>query len=187
MTRPNDGMVETARSLTILSPQQRSIMRPCRLAIPVSLVACLFPLFVLCRQADAQSVDIVRQCRTIAVDDQLQPIPDELVAAAQKLFGTAVPPDVMKAETVYRCMGKQIWLCTAGANLVCEKANGRRTSAGASQWCRQNPNSQTVPMSATGHDARYFWTCAGTSARVAGDAFHLDQRGFIRENWRRLP
>jgi hypothetical protein len=164
-------------------------MRPASSANPVpSLLAFLLLLLAPCGQADAQSApDIASQCRNIAVDDQLQPIPDELVAAAQKLFGTDMPSDAIKTGTVFRCMDKQIWLCNAGANLVCDKANGRRTSAGASHWCRENPNSQAVPMSATGHDTLYIWSCAGTAARVAGNASHLDRRGFIRENWRRLP
>jgi hypothetical protein len=152
------------------------------------LLLVLLTAFGCSEQADAQSAsDLARQCRTVAADDQLQPIPDDWVAAAQKLFATNMPPDLMKAQTVYRCMDNHIWLCTAGANLVCDKANVRRTSPGASRWCRENPNAATIPMSATGHDSPYIWSCTGSTARVAGKAFTLDRRGFIRENWRRLP
>ncbi len=49
--------------------------------------------------------------------------------------------------------------CTVGANLNCGKADTRRDLPGATAWCRENPDSDFIPMFATGHETIYDWRC----------------------------
>jgi hypothetical protein len=132
--------------------------------------------------------DLRTHCATVGNDDALIPLPRNLVPAARRLFD--LPPDTpeasVQASTPVRCMGGKIWLCNYGANLICGKADKSRVSAGAETYCRQNPGSDSVPMSATGHATIFDWKCAGKEARVSGQIAKVDARGFIRDNWKRL-
>lgn len=83
-------------------------------------------------------------------------------------------------------MGGRVLLCSYGANLVCGKADLSRDSPGAESFCKQNPDSQGVPMSATGHATVYEWKCVGRQARIVGQPVVVDVRGFIRDNWKSL-
>jgi hypothetical protein len=83
-------------------------------------------------------------------------------------------------------MAGQVWLCNYGANLVCGKANARRSSRGAREFCEQNLGTDTVPMSATGHDTIYEWKCAGITAQISRQVETVDPRSFIAGNWRQL-
>jgi hypothetical protein len=83
-------------------------------------------------------------------------------------------------------MDGEIWLCNYGANLVCGKANNSRSSAGAAEFCEQNPGSDSVPMAATGHATIYEWKCDGSQAVISSQIVTVDPRGFIAENWKRL-
>jgi hypothetical protein len=83
-------------------------------------------------------------------------------------------------------MAGKVWLCNTGANLVCKKADTSRTSAGATDFCKQNPGSDVVPMAATGHGTIYEWTCQGKTAVISKQVETVDPRGFITENWKQL-
>ena len=78
------------------------------------------------------------------------------------------------------------WLCNYGANLVCDKADVNRDSLGAEEFCRENPDSIGVPMSATGHATIYEWKCVGQQPRIIRQVNQVDARGFIAENWKTL-
>jgi hypothetical protein len=87
---------------------------------------------------------------------------------------------------VFRCMSAKVWLCSYGANLVCDKADVSRVSKDGNAYCKQNPNSGFVPAYAVGHATIYEWKCVSTKARIVRPSAHVDQRGFIAENWERL-
>jgi hypothetical protein len=76
--------------------------------------------------------------------------------------------------------------CYIGANLDCFKAETRRVLPGATAWCRQNPGSQIIPMSATGHDTIYEWSCHGRRAVVGKAMVTVDPQGYIAENWKEI-
>lgn len=141
---------------------------------------------ILCTPAAAQ--DVQRYCARVKDDDRVQPIPDHLIGVARRMF--ELPADAsesyVQASTSIRCMNGAAWLCSYGANLVCEKADVSRDSYGAEQYCRQNPDSIGVPMSATGHATVYEWKCVGREARIVRQSTAVDDRGFIAENWKRL-
>ncbi|MGC2050146.1 MAG: hypothetical protein WA636_01490, partial [Methylovirgula sp.] len=72
-----------------------------------------------------------------------------------------------------------VLLCTIGANLPCGKANTSTELPGVNDWCRQNPNSDFIPMAVTGHDTIYEWHCAGTVAKPGKKIGAVGARGFF--------
>lgn len=157
-----------------------------RLVVTVLLLFCVAGSVMLCTPAFAQ--DIQAYCAKVGNDDRVQPVPDALLANARRMFD--VPADMVashvKATTSVRCMNGAVWLCNYGANLSCGKADASRQSPGADRFCKQNPDSIGVPMSATGHATVYDWKCVGRDARIIGQIVEIDGRGFIAENWKQL-
>ena len=139
------------------------------------------------QRADAQSESARAYCARVGDDDQARPLRSELVADARRLF--EIDLDLSSAfvatSTFTRCMNGKVWLCYVGANLACGKADVS-DSAGAAAFCRQNPNSASVPMSATGHATVYSWKCIGTKAMIDQQFERVDPRGFVAENWKEL-
>jgi hypothetical protein len=85
-----------------------------------------------------------------------------------------------------RCVGRRLLGCYVGANLVCDKAETHRTLPGATAWCRNNPGSEGIPMSATGHDTIYDWSCKGRRAVAGKTVLTVDAQGYIAENWKEI-
>jgi len=111
-------------------------------------------------------------------------VPADLAASVAKAFKIDEPTAASGAFV--RCVGEKLMGCYVGANLVCDKADTRRTLPGATAWCRQNPGSTSIPMVATGHATIYDWSCKGSRA-VAGKAvISVDPQGYIAENWKEI-
>lgn len=125
-------------------------------------------------------------CRRLRTDDTTRPIPASLVPAINRLFAMQLPTDVAIATTVYRCLDSNVLVCTVGANLPCGKANISRTSAGAADWCRSNPNADFVPAYVTGHDTVYRWRCRSAAPDIVGQTSAVDPRGFVAAYWKKL-
>ncbi len=136
----------------------------------------------------AQAQDVRAFCRRAGDDDRLRMIPSALISEARQLFGfsAGAPAAWIQKSTSFRCMAAQVWLCNYGANLVCGRANARRSSPGARKFCEENPGADAVPMTATGHDTIYEWKCAGKTAQISRQIETADPRGFIAGNWKRL-
>lgn len=136
----------------------------------------------------AYGKDAQAYCAKVGDDDTVKTAPVRLIMQARKLFDLS--PDIddafVRNETTFRCMGGRVWLCFLGANLACGKANISRESAGATAFCKENPGSDFVPLVYVGHDTIYSWECAGYKARISGQIYKVDPRGFIAENWKRL-
>ena len=77
--------------------------------------------------------------------------------------------------------------CAVGANLVCDKADQRRELRGATEWCRDNPRSDIIPMFATGHSTIYEWSCKRRRAVPGKLIVAVDPQGYITENWKEVP
>lgn len=140
------------------------------------------------KTAPAGLSDMRAYCRAVGNDDSLRPLPRELMDQALALFiaGQGASGDFITESTVARCMDSAVWLCNRGANLVCEKADVSRSSPGASAYCRQNPNADSVPMAATGHATIYSWRCVGSDAAIDRQFDAADSRGFLGANWKRI-
>jgi hypothetical protein len=80
-------------------------------------------------------------------------------------------------------MNGKAWLCNHGANLLCAKADIRRLSKGATAYCKENPDSDIVPMTATGHATIHTWQCVGNKPRITASE-KVDPRGFIANQWK---
>ena len=127
-------------------------------------------------------------CARAGYDDQVKPIPTPLVTGARRLFALAADESAASVQksTVFRCMNGKVWLCNYGANFACGKANTSRVSTGAASFCEQTPNSESVPMAATGHDTIYEWKCVRGQPRIVEQIQKVDPRGFIAGNWKQL-
>ncbi len=144
--------------------------------------------------ATAEVGDLHQYCRKAGNDDTIRSyslaLHDGTLDAFRKLFPDAqdTPDDsVFQTEAQYRCMNGKIMACFVGANLPCVKLNTARDNPGADDFCRQTPNSDFVPMVATGHDTIYSYRCRNGKAEVAGDIWELDERGFAKKLWAELP
>lgn len=150
------------------------------------LISCIVGTTMFWTPAVAQ--DVQAYCAKVGDDDRVQPVPDALLPNARQMFD--VPAETadsyVQATTSVRCMNGAVWLCSYGANLICEKADVSRDSPGADRFCKQNPDSIGVPMAATGHATVYDWKCVGREARIVGQIVEVDSRGFIAGNWKRL-
>ncbi len=112
-------------------------------------------------------------------------VPADLTAAVAKAFN--VDTGAIAGAAYVRCVGPTLMGCYVGANLVCDKADTRRRIPGATEWCRQNPGSQFIPMAATGHATIYDWSCKGTRAVAGKRIVTVDPQGYIADNWKTIP
>ena len=111
-------------------------------------------------------------------------VPAGLVSRVGKTF--QIDDHTVNTAAFVRCVGAKLVACYVGANLVCDKADMRRSLPGATTWCRANPGSQVIPMSATGHGTIYQWSCQGRRAVAGKAAMHIDPQGYIAENWKEV-
>ena len=111
-------------------------------------------------------------------------VPTDLVAAVANAFQI----DNLSARdaALLRCVGKKLMGCHVGANLNCDKADARRALPGATAWCRENPGSKGIPMSATGHATIYEWSCKGRRAIAERAMMTVDLQGYIADNWKEI-
>ncbi len=112
-------------------------------------------------------------------------VPPDLVAAVAKTF--AIDIAVVANGAFVRCVGAKLMACAVGANLVCDKADQRRELPGATDWCRDNPRSDSIPMFATGHATIYEWSCKRRRAVAGKVVVTVDPQGYIAENWKEVP
>jgi hypothetical protein len=111
-------------------------------------------------------------------------VPADLVSRVGKTF--QLDDSTVNAAAYVRCVGAKLLACYVGANLVCDKADTRHSLPGGTAWCRANPGSQVIPMSATGHATIYQWSCQGRRAVAGKAAMHVDPQGYIAENWKEM-
>jgi hypothetical protein len=126
-------------------------------------------------------------CRPAETDLAPKPLPLNLVTAARTSFGyRAMPADVVRRLTVFRCAAGQPLMCSFGANLPCGKANRAPSLPAVSSWCLIHPQSDVVPAYVTGHDSLFQWHCAGGQA-VASHPAAIDAQGYFASYWKPVP
>ena len=111
-------------------------------------------------------------------------VPAELTMAVARAF--QIDEAAVRHGAFVRCAGEHLLACYVGANLNCFKADTRRTLPGAAAWCRDNPASASIPMSATGHDTIYEWSCKGRRAVAGRSVLTVDAQGYVAENWKEV-
>jgi hypothetical protein len=111
-------------------------------------------------------------------------VPAGLVMAVAKAFG--IEDAAVRDAAFVRCAGGKLMGCYIGANLSCGKAETHRVLTGATAWCHENPGSKSIPMSATGHDTVYAWSCSGSRAVAGKGTMTVDPQGYIANNWKEV-
>jgi hypothetical protein len=99
-----------------------------------------------------------------------------------------VSEDLMAAWTIWRCMDGQVWACAVGANLPCsERADTERSpSEPIEQFCRDQPNAESVPAVVTGRATVYSWRCVDGRGEAVSQWTTPDARGFHSEIWQQI-
>lgn len=124
-------------------------------------------------------------CAKAVNDDRLRAVPPSLANAVTQLFNVSGTFGLQ--TTNYRCADGKVMLCNEGANLPCGKANLSKALPGATAWCKTNPNSDFIPMVATGHDTIFRWRCVKGVATPGAPLSAVDARGFFADDWKTLP
>jgi hypothetical protein len=149
-----------------------------------TLLALLTGFVALSNGAPAQTSEPTAACKPGVTDDTLVPLPAMLTARAKQLLHLAMPDELIRKTTVYRCVDGRTLLCTTGANLACGRANTDRDPPGVAAWCREHRQSDAVPMFVTGHDTIYRWHCTDGTPRIEAAVEPVDARGFLSRNWK---
>lgn len=153
----------------------------------LSLVLVALSTIVALGPPSARAATPAAICARIGSDDVVRPIPQSLVPAVNRMFGTAMPTRVAMSTTVFRCAEGHALVCTAGANLPCGRANTSRTPGpGSVDWCRDHPEATSIPAVATGHDTIFTWRCRGGTPLIDRQALEVDARGFVSQYWKSL-
>jgi hypothetical protein len=95
------------------------------------------------------------------------------------------PLDPLLRNSIWRCMDGELYACTVGANLPCaEKADTRREpSAAVSEFCRQNPGADVIPMAVTGRTTVFEWRCADARPTIVRQIAQPDGAGYLANIW----
>lgn len=137
-----------------------------------------------------------RYCRAVKTIDAVdaryvgEMVPARLVAAMRGTFGFGgeMPDEQVRAGTQWRCMGGAVWACYVGANLPCGATVDLRRvpSEGSLDWCRKEPEADSLPAVVTGRATAYTWRCRGGRPVVIRQVWRADARGFHVGIWRRV-
>lgn len=121
---------------------------------------------------------------------QGQKNPDAIVLNLKKVLNLSedIPADVLRAGIYWRCMDGNVYGCYTGANIPCwGKADRHKNpSDEMNNYCHENPGSDTVPASVTGHNTIYDWRCDNSVPVISKQIFQVDSRGFIPDFWYKL-
>ena len=123
-------------------------------------------------------------CSSAAAPRAPVPVPRELEAKVAAAFN--LPADLVRDTGFVRCAGRRLLACVIGANLNCGKANLSRSLPGATEFCRENPDADNIPMAATGHDTIYDWRCVRGRAVATKAIVAVDPQGYDAGNWKAL-
>jgi hypothetical protein len=142
----------------------------------------------------APEADLAAICARLGNDDSIRGYDPALRArtasAFKKLFPNAKGSpdgDSWATQAQYRCMNGKVMVCFVGANLPCVRMNAKRENPGADMFCRDNPDEESVPAYAIGHDSIHAYRCRDGKAEVTETTRQLDQRGFAKDLWVELP
>jgi hypothetical protein len=112
-----------------------------------------------------------------------EPIARGLKAAlAQPADG---PVEPLLRNSIWRYMDGKVYACTVGANLPCaEKADQQRAPAPAlTDFCRQNPGAEVIPMAVTGRAPVFAWRCTGERPAIVRQFAQPDRAGYLANIW----
>ena len=114
-------------------------------------------------------------------------VPELITKAMQKIAPNA-PLDQLSKAVYWRCMNGKVYGCFVGANIPCwTKADTSRTPRPEmNDFCKTQPNAESIPAFAAGRETIYEWRCKNGTAEVAKQVFTLDARGYVTDFWYEL-
>ena len=115
-------------------------------------------------------------------------VPTTVIDGFKKAAGlesSTEPLDMLKKTTIWRCMDGKVYACNFGANLPCDsKANTSQTpTQDMAAYCSDNPNTDLIPMSVTGHASIYSWHCVNGGAVLLAQIETPDPQGYLAGIW----
>jgi hypothetical protein len=115
------------------------------------------------------------------------PIPAALLPYLRSAIGLSAAAPLTSQGYYWRCMDGAVFVCAIGANIPCRtKADRAKRNSGAEYYCRENPDAETVPAYATGHNSIYDWNCSAGHSVRGKVLLTLDHRGYPVNFWHRL-
>lgn len=107
---------------------------------------------------------------------------------AAKLDENGDYPDTFKQMTTWRCMEGKVYACNFGANIPCDsKANTDKTPSQAiTDYCKENPGAEFIPMAVTGHNVIYNWHCKNDTPEILEAFDTVDAAGYASSFWQAL-
>ena len=85
----------------------------------------------------------------------------------------------------WRCSNGQVLACLYGANIPCDSKafTSKKPTQAVVDYCKQNPDSQFVPMYVTGHETSLSWACHGPRPVVIHSQ-QVDAQGYVEAYWK---
>lgn len=85
------------------------------------------------------------------------------------------------------CADGAVLACQYGASIPCDSkaAASKEPSQPIIDYCRQNTDSQFVPIYVTGHNTSISWACHGSQPVVTRSA-EVDAQGYQKDYWHRV-
>ncbi len=113
-------------------------------------------------------------------------VPDALALAMSK-GSPNVPLDMLKKSS-FRCVGGKVLACFVGANIPCDsKASTDRTpKPDMVEFCKAQPNADTIPAVVTGRETVYEWRCTNGQPAIVRQVLQVDSRGYATDFWQAL-
>jgi hypothetical protein len=98
---------------------------------------------------------------------------------------TDTPTETIQRTMVWRCANGEVMACVVGANLPCsEKADlNTEASEAVTDFCKENPDNDFVPMVVTGRATAYSWSCADGEPVLGEQMMDIDDQGFFADLW----
>jgi hypothetical protein len=117
-----------------------------------------------------------------------KPAPEAVIKGYLKAAGLNYQTEyseMYQRMTIWRCMNGQVLACNFGANLPCDsKADTNKTPTQAmADFCKENPGSDFIPMSVTGHETIYSWHCIKEAPELLDQISQVDAAGYLANIW----
>ena len=152
----------------------------------LTVVPVLLAVAPVLAQAAPTYADPVPYCKAVGTIDK----PDARYAGpklpawmAKKLN---MQPDQAKLME-WRCANRAVLACQYGANIPCDSkaVTSKEPTQPIIDYCRQNADSQFVPMYVTGHDTSVSWACHASRPVVIRSA-EVDGQGYQKDFWHKV-
>ena len=114
-------------------------------------------------------------------------VPEVIAEKLKKEFGApdSAPMDAFMNGTYWRCMDGNVYACNVGANLPCQEKGdfSKEPNDGMLNYCGENPDSDFIPMYASGRATVYEWKCDNGTPEIVKQIAETDKAGYIKNIW----